>query len=77
VKIEYTGLRKGEKLFEELFYDPLHVDGTSHEKIFLSKLDEENSHLAGDVRNMLKRNASADDLRSGIFALTLEPRREN
>jgi FlaA1/EpsC-like NDP-sugar epimerase len=74
VKIEYTGLRKGEKLFEELFYDPLHVDGTSHEKIFLSKLDEENSHLADDVKNMLRLNTSADDLRNGIFSLALEPR---
>jgi FlaA1/EpsC-like NDP-sugar epimerase len=74
VKIEYTGLRKGEKLFEELFYDPLHVDSTSHEKIFLSKLDEENSHLADDVRSMLKLNISADDLRDGIFSLALESR---
>ncbi|MDR3165830.1 MAG: polysaccharide biosynthesis protein [Synergistaceae bacterium] len=74
VKIEYTGLRKGEKLFEELFYDPLHVDSTSHEKIFLAKLDEENSHLADDVRNMLKLNISADDLRRGIFSLALESR---
>ena len=77
VKIEYTGLRRGEKLFEELFYDPLHVDGTSHEKIFLSKLDEESSHLADDVRNMLKLNASAGDLRNGIFSLALETRNQN
>jgi FlaA1/EpsC-like NDP-sugar epimerase len=77
VKIEYTGLRKGEKLFEELFYDPLHVDSTSHEKIFLSKLSEENSHLADDVRNMLKQNTSADNLRNDIFSLALELRDQN
>jgi FlaA1/EpsC-like NDP-sugar epimerase len=75
VKIEYTGLRKGEKLFEELFYDPLHVDSTSHEKIFLSKLDEENSHLADDVINILRLNTSADDLREAVFSLALEPRK--
>jgi FlaA1/EpsC-like NDP-sugar epimerase len=74
VKIEYIGLRKGEKLFEELFYDPLQVEGTGHEKIFLSKLDEENSHLADDVKNLLKLNASADDLRKNIFSLAREPR---
>jgi FlaA1/EpsC-like NDP-sugar epimerase len=74
VKIEYTGLRRGEKLFEELFYDPLHVDGTSHEKIFLSKLDGENSHLADDVKNMLRLNISAGDLREGIFSLAGETR---
>jgi FlaA1/EpsC-like NDP-sugar epimerase len=74
VKIEYTGLRKGEKLFEELFYDPLHVDSTSHEKIFLSRLDEENGRLIDDVRDMLSPNRNTEDLRSEIFSLALETR---
>jgi FlaA1/EpsC-like NDP-sugar epimerase len=37
IKIEYTGIRDGEKLFEELFYDVKHVDVTSHPKIFSSR----------------------------------------
>jgi len=39
IKIEYTGIRDGEKLFEELFYDISHVDATSHPKIFSSRLN--------------------------------------
>ncbi len=37
IKVEYTGLRKGEKMYEELFYDPVSVCGTSHSKVFASK----------------------------------------
>ncbi len=33
IKIEYTGLRPGEKLFEELFDDTERVEGTVHHKI--------------------------------------------
>jgi len=39
IKIVYTGIRDGEKLFEELFYDTKHVDVTSHPKIFSSRID--------------------------------------
>ena len=34
IDIQYTGIRPGEKLYEELFYDPSHVDTTGHSKIF-------------------------------------------
>ncbi|MCF7936713.1 MAG: polysaccharide biosynthesis protein [Synergistales bacterium] len=37
IQIAFTGKRPGEKLFEELFYDPDCVDRTAHEKIFLSR----------------------------------------
>jgi FlaA1/EpsC-like NDP-sugar epimerase len=69
VKIEYTGLRKGEKLFEELFSDPLHVDKTSHEKIFLSRFDGENRGIADEVQRILRIDTSNDGLRRGIFSL--------
>ena len=38
IPITFSGLRPGEKLFEELFYDPQNVARTSHEKIFFSRL---------------------------------------
>lgn len=38
VPIVITGLRKGEKLFEELRYDKEMVDKTAHEGIFVTKL---------------------------------------
>jgi len=34
IEIIYTGLRPGEKLFEELFHDEENYDPTAHEKIF-------------------------------------------
>ena len=38
IKIEYTGIREGEKLEEELFYDENAVNGTLHPKIFVSNM---------------------------------------
>ena len=36
IEIVYTGLRPGEKLYEELFHEKEHLTGTQHEKIFLA-----------------------------------------
>jgi FlaA1/EpsC-like NDP-sugar epimerase len=36
IEIVYTGLRPGEKLFEELFHETEQLAGTQHEKIFLA-----------------------------------------
>ena len=38
IQIEYTGIRPGEKLYEELFYDENSVHGTLHPKIFVSNI---------------------------------------
>ncbi|MDR3076197.1 MAG: polysaccharide biosynthesis protein [Synergistaceae bacterium] len=69
VRIEFTGIRKGEKLFEELFYDPAHVDTTSHEKIFLSRINEEAGFSISGVEELLGSPLGDDELRSEIFAL--------
>jgi FlaA1/EpsC-like NDP-sugar epimerase len=37
IEIVYTGLRPGEKLFEELFHQKEKLEGTGHEKILLSR----------------------------------------
>ena len=36
IEIVYTGLRPGEKLYEELFHEREQLQGTAHEKIFLA-----------------------------------------
>jgi FlaA1/EpsC-like NDP-sugar epimerase len=70
IGIIFTGIRQGEKLFEELFYDPDHVDKTSHDKIFLSKMDEGRELSPGDVKNILNSDMNEESLRRSIFALS-------
>lgn len=40
IHIEYTGLRPGEKLFEELFHESEQLTATAHEKLFKAKFRE-------------------------------------
>jgi FlaA1/EpsC-like NDP-sugar epimerase len=40
IQIEFTGLRPGEKLFEELFYDSESLLNTEHAKLFKAKYSE-------------------------------------
>jgi len=40
ISIEYTGLRPGEKMHEELFYEEENLAPTAHDSITLSKADE-------------------------------------
>jgi FlaA1/EpsC-like NDP-sugar epimerase len=37
IKILYTGLRPGEKLYEELLHESEELQKTSHEKLFLAR----------------------------------------
>ncbi|MEQ8939122.1 MAG: polysaccharide biosynthesis protein, partial [Gammaproteobacteria bacterium] len=37
IEIQYTGLRPGEKMYEELFYENENSEDTSHKKIFIAK----------------------------------------
>ncbi len=59
IQIIYTGLRPGEKLFEELFHELEPYEKTTHEKIFLAH----------------PRQVNSDDLRSGLRAAELGVRR--
>lgn len=61
IKIVYTGLRPGEKLYEELLMSEEGINNTSHNKIYIAKpmnisLDELNSKL-----NILKEGLEGDD----------------
>ena len=50
INIVYSGIRPGEKLYEELFYDENAVRGTVHPKIFVSNIANKNiPHLKLDA----------------------------
>jgi FlaA1/EpsC-like NDP-sugar epimerase len=69
IPIVFTGARPGEKLFEELFYDPDHVSRTSHDKIFLSRIDENNPLCSEDIESVLDGGPDEESIRRAIFAL--------
>jgi FlaA1/EpsC-like NDP-sugar epimerase len=69
IQIVFTGIRPGEKLFEELFYDPDHVDRTSHDKIFLSRIDDKKEFFADDILKVLDENLDEESVRGSIFTL--------
>jgi len=51
--IEYTGLRPGEKLFEELFHESEQLAPTKHEKLFRAKFRELDWHELTQTMRML------------------------
>ncbi len=73
IQIKYTGIRKGEKLYEELFYDPQRADRTAHSKIFKTPFTPESGDIMPLVEDILKELAGGDlrgtDLKESIFAL--------
>lgn len=83
IEIVYTGLRPGEKLFEELFNDNETYATTAHEKIFLSQGDCQ-GHV--DLEDKLRRAEAAvmrydnETLRAVLLELVPElgkvPRRD-
>lgn len=76
IDIQYTGIRPGEKLYEELFYDPSHVDTTGHSKIFKTKLTPEAVCILPQVREILREAEegclAGTELRETILALGVE-----
>lgn len=72
INIEYTGLRPGEKMYEELNLSDENVTRTSHEKIFVCKPIEDSSCLMAEIQglaDLIARHAvkDADKLLDGII----------
>ncbi len=64
IGITFTGMRPGEKLFEELFYDPGTVQPTAHSKVFASSLatGTKTLHVTELLEEALRNPGQARDL---------------
>jgi FlaA1/EpsC-like NDP-sugar epimerase len=54
IEITFTGLRPGEKMYEELLLDIETADKTSHEKIFICRVNEGKTALNEELRFLQK-----------------------
>lgn len=54
IQIEYTGLRPGEKMYEELFHETEQLASTEHEKLFKAKFRELEWHELTQTMRMLQ-----------------------
>jgi FlaA1/EpsC-like NDP-sugar epimerase len=61
ILIEYTGLRPGEKLYEELFHESEQLAPTNHEKLFKAKFRELDWHELTQTMRMLTNACTAYD----------------
>jgi FlaA1/EpsC-like NDP-sugar epimerase len=75
IEVRFTGVRPGEKLFEELSTDAEHADKTKHPKIFIGRIK---SHAWDDVVEGVEHlcelagDASGDTLRAALGVLIPE-----
>ena len=76
IPIIFSGIRPGEKLYEELFYDPDHVERTGHDKIYLTRLDAQQAQLIPHVKELLNKSADGtltiEELRLHLFDMALQ-----
>jgi len=68
VEIKYTGLRPGEKLFEELFHEAESLQGTLHPKIMLSDVREVDWDEVQQRLLLTRQACEARDIK-GLIAL--------
>ena len=68
VTIEYCGLRPGEKMFEELYFDQETLDKTAHEKIMKLKQIEDTSILSAEIDHLFDMfKHEYPDIKEGIL----------
>jgi FlaA1/EpsC-like NDP-sugar epimerase len=65
IKIEFTGLRNGEKLYEELLNHAEYTKPTHHEKIMIANVREyEYDEISRMIDSLIKVSYEYDDMRT-------------
>ena len=75
VEIRFTGMRPGEKLYEELFFDEENAAPTEHPKVLRARnavVEFQLGYVVADLIAGAQRNLPADELRRGIRQLVPE-----
>jgi FlaA1/EpsC-like NDP-sugar epimerase len=75
VEVRFTGMRPGEKLYEELFFNEENASPTEHGKVLRARnaaLCLKGSDAVSALIFLARRNAPADELRRWIHALVPE-----
>jgi FlaA1/EpsC-like NDP-sugar epimerase len=75
IEVEFTGVRPGEKLYEELFFQGAHVTPTIHPKILRARDAEADGHDVSDIDGLIaaaRANQSAGEIRRLIVKLVPE-----
>ena len=66
IQIEYTGLRPGEKLYEEVLSNAENTDPTSHDRIRVAHVREYNHSEATDMVNKLETLSRAVEIETMV-----------
>jgi FlaA1/EpsC-like NDP-sugar epimerase len=66
VKIEITRLGPGEKLHEELTYNPGLASSTENDKVYILRVEDELNVAAGDIRRLVAGARSGDVKDAGV-----------
>lgn len=70
IKIEYTGLRPGEKLYEELIMDDDRVDKTKLDRVFIEKLPEITAETVSEGMDLLAKAIAVGERGAVVHALS-------
>ena len=69
VPIQFTGLRPGEKLYEELLIDPEQVEGTAHPRIFRSYEPLPKTMTIQSEVGILKKAITENDVEAALSVM--------
>jgi FlaA1/EpsC-like NDP-sugar epimerase len=67
IKIEFTGLRPGEKLFEELLLDEEGIEKTGNDKIYIAKPCSITADLEREIADDIERCADNESVKALIY----------